>query len=69
MAVHQYTTIDTGTPEGDKVYLSSLYESRKDAVYPNSWLFICNNETNYIDYEESPKVQHFISNRLQSRLK
>ena len=69
MAIHDYTTIDTGTSEGDRVYLTSLYESRKDAVYPKSWLFSCNNETNYIDHDESAHVQHFISNRLQSRLK
>ena len=69
MAVNEYTIIDTKTIEGDKVYLSSLYESRKDTPTKDTWLFNCNNETNYIDHEESPNIQHFISNRLQSRLK
>ena len=68
MANHVYTIIDKGSPEKDKVLLSSLYESRKDVVTNDSWMMYCNNETNYIDHEESSNVQHFISNRLQTRL-
>ena len=62
-----YATIDTGSVEGDRVYISSIYESRKDAPTPDTWLFTCNNETNYLDTHR--KFYHFISNRLQSRLK
>jgi hypothetical protein len=59
--------IDKGSAEDDAIYLSSIFESRKDAPTKDTWLHYTNNESAY--YDPSTKILHrYNSGRLQARL-